>query len=354
MIETDKIPIRNIYHMLCYAFSFLRQSDSRYVDVEECENAQNMYAAVLCGGFCLQIKRGLYREYLGCREDLPVLRGRIDMPGTIRNLAAHRQVLTCQYDELSENNLPNRILKTTMQLLSRSDQVAKKYRDSLHRELLYFSGVDSVDPARVRWSEIRFHRNNQTYRILIDICWLVLRDMLQTEDQGKYRLASFKDDQRMYYLYEKFILEYYRQNFPELTVASSQISWALDDDEGTMLPKMQSDIMLSKAGRVLIIDAKYYSRITLPHYDARTVRSAHLYQIFAYVKNKAAEPAPKYDEVSGMLLYARTDEDVQPDQRYRMSGNRIDVRTLDLSRESAEIDKQLDGIAEEFFGAAGA
>ena len=33
------------------------------------------------------------------------MRGKIDMPGTINNKLARRQVLTCEYDELSENNL---------------------------------------------------------------------------------------------------------------------------------------------------------------------------------------------------------------------------------------------------------
>ena len=46
-----------------------------------------------------------------------------------------------------------------------------------------------------------------------------------------------------------------------------------------------------------------------------------------------------------MLLYAATDEDVQPDFTYRMSGNRIGVATLDLDRPFEDIRAQLDGIA---------
>lgn len=34
-----------------------------------------------------------------------------------------------------------------------------------------------------------------------------------------------------------------------------------------------------------------------------------------------------------MLLYAKTDEGVTPNQKYRMSGNRIDVKTLDLNQD---------------------
>lgn len=50
--------------------------------------------------------------------------------------------------------------------------------------------------------------------------------------------------------------------------------------------------------------------------------------MFAYVKNYASVLGDK-NEVSGMLLYAKTNQGVQPDFEYHMSGNRISVKTLD-------------------------
>ena len=58
-------------------------------------------------------------------------------------------------------------------------------------------------------------------------------------------------------------------------------------------------------------------------------------------------------EVSGMLLYARTDEVVQPNNSYQMSGNIISVRTLDLNCEFSEIAMQLDKIVIERFNLKG-
>ncbi len=77
--------------------------------------------------------------------------------------------------------------------------------------------------------------------------------------------------------------------------------------------------------------------------------SNNLYQIFTYVKNKEAALVGKPHEVSGMLLYARTDEDVYTENEYRMSGNRIEVRTLNLDGDFAMIKAQLDGIVEKYF-----
>ena len=50
-----------------------------------------------------------------------------------------------------------------------------------------------------------------------------------------------------------------------------------------------------------------------------------------------------------MLLYAKTDAQIQPDQIYQMRGNRISVRTLDLNCDFAEIARQLDAIVSEHF-----
>lgn len=101
---------------------------------------------------------------------------------------------------------------------------------------------------------------------------------------------------------------------------------------------------------MLIIDAKYYQHTTQTQYDKHTLHSGNLYQIFTYVKNKEVELSAKPHEVSGMLLYAKTDEDITPDQKYKMSGNRISVRTLDLNMDFEKIKEQLDKIAEEHFG----
>ena len=128
---------------------------------------------------------------------------------------------------------------------------------------------------------IRFQRNNQTYRMLVSICQLIIEGMLITTDAGDYRLASFVDEQRMCRLYEKFILEYYTRHYPALSVRASQIPWSLDDGVGTMLPVMQSDIHLQRGNTVLIIDAKYYSHTTQVKFDKHTLHSNNLYQIYS-------------------------------------------------------------------------
>ena len=350
MATKDKsIFIKNVYYMLAYAFRALSMDEYDDLAGEDFEHIHDLFAAILAKGITRQVKQGLYREYLNRVEDLPTVRGKIELAGTMRNKIARSQRLSCEYDELSENNLHNQVLKTTSMILLRHGAVAEDHRAELRKAMLFFSGVDEVEPTAIRWDAIRFQRSNVSYRFLLSICQLVIDGMLITTDEGERRLAKFVDDQRMSRLYEKFILEYYAAECECATASSPQIKWALDDGFGTMLPVMQSDIVLSRGNRVLIIDAKYYTHTTQQSYDTSTIHSANLYQIFTYVKNKEAELADQAHEVSGMLLYAKTDEEIQPDGVYQMSGNQISVRTLDLGLPFEKIRKQLDGIAVSHF-----
>lgn len=349
MTKDKSILINNIYHMLSYAFQTLNQETYEYVAVESFDEMYNLLAAILSKGIGLQLKQGLYREYISRQKELSVMRGKINMPGTIKNRLAHKRVLTCDFDELSENNLLNQILKTTVMLLLRNGKVQAKYKDDLKKKMLYFSNVEIIEPTGIKWSSIRFQRNNQTYRMLVSICRLIIEGMLITTDSGDYRLASFVDEQRMCRLYEKFILEYYSRHYPELSVSASQIPWSLDDGIGTMLPVMQSDIHLQRGNTVLIIDAKYYSHTTQSQFDKHTIHSNNLYQIFTYVKNRSYQFGEEKNTVSGMLLYAKTEEEIQPDNVYQMHGSQISVKTLDLNQPFAEIGSQMDRIVESHF-----
>ena len=336
------IKIQNIYHMLAYAFQILREQGYASCGTEDFENTADLLSAILVKGVSIQIKRGLGRTYIEQTEPLSCLRGKIDVTESIKQQTLIKQQLVCTYDEFSENTYMNRILKTSMELLLRYD-IPKARKKELRNLLLYFKDVTTLGIYEINWS-FRFNRNNQSYQMLMSVCYLLIKGLLQTTADGTVKLMQFIDEQRMCRLYEKFILEYYRKHYPQIKTSASQIGWALDDGISTMLPTMQSDIMLTYGDKTLIIDAKYYSHTTQVQYDVNTLHSNNLYQIFTYVKNKAVAGG----EVSGMLLYARTDETVQPDNEYMMSGNKISVKTLNLNCDFSYISAQLNTIADEF------
>ena len=381
--------------MLAYAFTDLTQGPYENVEKEEFDNLQNLFASILSKGISRQLKQGLYREYVSYKEEIPAVRGKIDIQETIKLRLSRKHNIACSFDELSENNLLNQILKTTVRLLLRHTNVEQKYKAELKKQLFSMAEVSEIEPSSIQWSSIRFERNNMSYKMLMCICQLIIDGMLQTTEEGQYRLVTLDDQKVINRLYEKFILNYYLKEghrlLPSLKVQSSQIPWALDELENSraenshtensraensnsaitalenssqeptnmssLLPVMQTDITLTcstpSITQVLIIDAKFYAHATQFHYNKHTIHSHNLYQIFTYVKNKDAQLTKalpnKEHEVSGLLLYATTADAIQPKFSRIIAGNRISVQTLDLNNDFSVIRSQLDTLLKSNF-----
>lgn len=347
MTNNKGILIKNIYYMLSYAFSELKKNNYDDIDKEDFEHIEDLFAEILIKAVSLQIKQGLYRSYISKKETLPLLRGKIDINGTIRNRIQHKTLISCEFDELSENNILNQVLKTTICLLLTSKEVNHVRKVELRKLILFFSDIDIIDPNTIRWDLLHYQRNNQTYRMLMNICYFIIEGMIMTTESGEYRAPTFSDE-HICKLYEKFILEFYRVHYPELRANADQIEWDINRDEDpiiSFLPTMQSDITLHKGDKTFIIDAKYYGHMMQKQFDKYSIHSGNLYQIFTYVKNKDVNNEGK---VSGMLLYAKTEEEVVPDMDAIFSGNRIMVKTLDLNQPFDKIKKQLSNIIELF------
>ncbi len=338
--------IKNIYYMLSYAFQVLKQEDYQKVKGEKFEKIHDLFAAILEKGVSRQIKQGLYREYVPVREELSVMRGKLNINDTIALKVQKKQKLACEFDEFSEDNLYNQILKVTIHRLIHAKDVDAKQKQALKKVIVFFGNVKLIQPDHIPWNRLIYQRNNRNYELLLNICYLLNKDMLQTTEDGSYKLLAFSDE-HMERLFEKFILEYYKHHHPELHPAAPIIEWNHTEEPDSQmiqfLPKMKTDIVLKNGDKMLIIDAKYYGKSMAQSYSKETLRSAHLYQIFAYVKNM---DTANTGNVSGLLLYAKTEDEVFPEgEPFVIGGNSIGARTLDLNREFEEIAGQLDDIA---------
>lgn len=344
MTAVSTIPIKNLYYMLAYAFRDLKEMRYKDIGSEKFESAADMLAVILCRGVSKQIKRGLLRQYITSEESLSSPRGKIVIGESIKTQSIRKRQLVCTYDEFTVNAYMNRIIKTTMMKLLRID-IPKQRKKDIRKLLVFFDDVAVLDEYRINW-KLQYDRNNQTYRMLIGICRLVLKWLLQSSQARTTRMIDFDEEHRER-LYEKFVLGYFGQEHRELKPRSPYLSWQLDNDYDIHLPMMHPDIVLTdeQTKKTLIIDTKHYANVMGSRAEGakKKVSSDNLYQIFTYVKNWRI----KGDEtVSGMLLYAKTTETLLPNDTYQMSGNEIHVRTLDLDRDFVDIKSELDSIAE--------
>ena len=341
MTEDKGILIRNIYYMLAYAFQELRQNNYEEIEGELFDDIYDLFAEILCRGISYQLKQGLYREYVSHNESLLTVRGKINMSETIRNKMRNNQQINCDYDMLTENNIYNQILVATTHILLKHSDVKKETKMRLKKLMLFFQNVGVIDIHTIHWDRLRFDRNNRNYRMLLYICYFIVREWLFTTENGNFKMQAFSDD-HLCRLFEKFVLEYYKKHHPEFKPEAKQIEWNIikEQTNTSVLPIMQTDILLTIGERTLIIDTKYYSKILQQQYGKETIRNNNLYQISTYVNEYDKEHRHNVD---GMLLYAKTKNDDFDDATIKhRDGYSLFVRTLDLNTNFEEIKKRLE------------
>ena len=348
MINVDN-KVKNIYYMLCYSFygEQLNQKDESSLGEEAFENIYNLFSLLLCLILQREIKKGLHKEYINNSEEISTVRGRINLNESIKNNSLVKKKIVCDFDEYSENCLMNQIIKTTIFNLIKSNKIGNDTKNKLKKILNYFSNVDVINIRSIKWDQVKYNRNNMSYKYVIDLCRLILKGLIVSDKSGNNKFKEFLDDARISAIYENFIKAYYRKHYPELDASSKKL-YLNDKPMLDFIPMMKTDITLEFNNRMLIIDAKFYNKILRDNYlnaRCKTISSNNLYQIMAYVDNQ--DPY-KTGNVYGMLLYAQTINEPSIEIMQYLNMHKIMVRTLDLNESWDNIKERLNRIAISF------
>jgi len=342
-VSFNKIPIENIYYLLCYAWDKLDEADIVPVNKLDNKNILELLSRVLISGMGSLIRRGLDREYIEIYEESRNLRGKIDFNTTIKKNLLQNAKIACTYDNLSYNVLHNQIIKSTIRKLIRCEDINKKLIKQLltiHRKL---SGINEVHITRKIFKNVRLNRNNHYYDFLLKICQLINDNLIIDESKGSSKFRDFvRDEKAMAGLFEAFVRNFYKKKLKgQYKVSSININWnATSDDEKSIsyLPNMRTDIYLESEDDKIIIDTKYYQEALQMYYDKKTIHSNNLYQIYSYLKNYEAENEDNIN-CRGMLLYPTTSEELS--LSYNVDGHQISIKTINLNQYWTDIRNSL-------------
>ena len=345
MITVDN-KIKNIYYMLCYSFygERLNEKDEASLGDEAFENIYNLFSLLLCMILKKQIKKGVYKDYNYYSDEVSRIKGKINITETIKTKNLSNKKIVCDFDEYNENCLLNKVIKTTIYLLIKSSKIGTSTKIELKRLSMYFVNVDILDIRSIKWNQIRFNRNNISYKYVTDLCRLILEGLIVSDKTGKNKYKEFLDDNRISSIYENFIRSYFRKHYPMLNASSRKIN--INPDKVDNIPTMKTDVTLEYEDRMLIIDAKFYSQILKDGiFGSKVISNSNLNQIFVYVDSQ--DPYKK-GNIKGMLLYAQTINEPVIDKPYSMIGHDIFIKTLDMNSSWDNITSQLNKIAQCF------
>lgn len=324
------IAIKNLFYLLLYAWDAFDEGQMTAVDAEPETDLLNLLAGVLCRGVDHLARRGIDRGYRSPKEEIPGIRGKLDLSDTIKSNLLSRARTVCSFDELSPDVLHNQIIKATLRHLLLSETLAAKLREPLRIGYQRLPGVTDIRLRESVFRAVQLHRNIRFYRFLLDVCRLLFECMVPDEVTGRFRFRDFtREEDRMHRLFERLLFNFYRHEQAAFKVSRPAFPWAQTDGTAiSLLPQMRTDIYLTCSARRILIDAKYTASIIQEYHGHRSLRSTHLYQIFSYLKN-IPTPASTH-ATEGMLVYplARNKLDVS----FLMHGHGIRVYTIDLKQ----------------------
>jgi 5-methylcytosine-specific restriction enzyme subunit McrC len=334
------IPVRNLYYLLAYAWDHLDQAGVIEVGEDDYRDLANLFGRVLAGSVRHLLKRGLDRGYLEDEQVIPGVRGKLDVSATVKSNLLVAGRTACVVDDLSTDVLHNRILRQTVRNVARAEGLDRGLRDELLECDDRLQGISPVRLSAAAFRSVQLHGNNAFYAFVLRVCRLIFDVTVVDSTTGARRFRDFvRDERQMAGLFERFVLNFYRREQRAFAVRSKRIGWQPvtgTEEHLAFLPSMKTDISLEGGEREIVIDAKFYREPTQRNFGKDSVRSAHLYQLFAYLRNLAQQTNR---QVSGVLLYPQVGEPI--DLRYTMHGHPVLIRTVDLAQEWRGISREL-------------
>lgn len=339
------IPIGNIYYLLCYAWDCHEELGTVDLqELQEFDRVENLFGSVLARGVIRVSRRGLDRRYIPFREELPGVRGKIELTETIKRASLVRHRLTCSFEELSHDVLHNQIIAATLDLLIEHQPLDEKVRQRVRIAASRMAGVSRPRLTRQLFSRVQLDGNRRAYRFLINVCRLLFDTRLIDSESGESVFAGI-DLERMalWRVFENFAARFYELEQRHYRVrAQTQVQWwALEtfgrSSEGRV-PIMKPDLLLESEDRRIILDTKFYKNGGLGDEINAKLHAGNLYQLFAYVMNRerSHRDGPQHE---GILLYPTVGEETRVE--FKTHDYRFQGRSVDLSTTPTEIHRAM-------------
>ena len=344
------IPILNVYYLLCYAWGRVQERDTRRLaTLGGLSTVQDLLGKVLAGGVSHLFRRGIDRGYVERREDLAGIRGKLAVSETAKRALRARGRAACDFEELSVDTRPNRILRTSLHgLLGRPVKLHRDVRSDVRSAYRRLNGVSRTRLTRNAFSQVQLGGNRRLYQFLLSVCRLLYESAVVDEKTGHTTFRDFRRDEAiMWALFEEFVTGFYEREQRTYGVnpgGGRRIRWgeasAEDDTNRARIPVMTADVILESSERRIILDTKYYRDALARGRGSGTgkLHSGNLYQLLAYLRNRQATN-PGQPRHEGILLYPEAGEPLRAD--VRLEGFRIQARTVNLDRNWRRIHREM-------------
>ncbi len=329
----QKIPIRNIYYLLSYAWDFVGRGEEDHFSNDTFKDSTELFARIF--DVCLTViaRRGFAKEYEPVSEAIKGIRGKFELSQTVKSASLFRGQAHCTFDEHSFDCALNRIVKATLVSLLKDRALSSQSAMNLRNHLLRLDTVSAIELSKESFRSITYSSHQRHYRFVIELSRLVFENLAISNEGREVHVQNFLEkDVQMHRVFETFVRRFYDKQLDSgYKVSAEKYNWKLgagDSLFGDRVPELKTDVTIHSDNRVIIMDAKYYSEALTRSFGSFKYRRDHLSQLMDYLR---AAKARHSKPVNGILLYPTTSQKIY--DRGEIEGFDITVATIDLSQD---------------------
>jgi 5-methylcytosine-specific restriction enzyme subunit McrC len=250
-----KTEIGNLFRMLEYAYDL--KGFEILQGLVQCDTLDDFYqnlAKIVASRVIARARKGLYRSYISENEDLPYLRGRINIADMMR--APWKVGLSCNFEDHTADIDDNQLIAWTLNRIARSRLCTERVLPTVRKAYRSLVGVARVFPYTSESCVNRkYNRLNEDYRLLHSLCRFFLENTGPSHEVGDHTMLPFLVD--MASLFELFVAKWLQAHPVEglQTRAQERILIGENEDLEFRIDLLVTD---SASGRVLaVVDTKY-------------------------------------------------------------------------------------------------
>jgi 5-methylcytosine-specific restriction enzyme subunit McrC len=344
-----RIPVRNLWLLMLYAADLTRVNGAFDALVEwDLDDLPDLVARLLSDAVEKRRRRNFTRGYRHRNAAITRVRGRIDVLTTESRQLISRGEVFCRFEEQTVDTPRNRLVRAALDVMARlvrGNDLSHQCR-SLAVDMAR-SGVGGLRPSRSEMASDQIGRNDAADRYMVVLAKLAFNLALPTENAGPTRLANpDREEAWVRRLFERAILGFARVELEPSgwsVRGGTPLEWQISSpSEGIeqILPRMVTDIVLDppNLGQRVVIDTKFTSVLATGRFRDTSLKSGHLYQIYAYLRSQEGNDA-RWSAAAGLLLYPSIDATIL--ERATIQNHLITFATVDLASSAVRIRSEL-------------
>ena len=303
--DRKSLDLQHLMHNLVKWIEYTAKIDYPYIsiaaDMENTDDLQELFVSLYVRYVKAALDRGLFFRYEEKTENLPTIRGRLDIKDYITKKYPTGQFgkFLCSYSTFEFDNLLNRVIKSTLKFVW---NIATPSNQKIIRNLLNKLGEVSDQNCTPRDCDtIQLSKMQSKYKIILSMSKMFLLNKTTNHNLDTHDSFCFMFPTDL--LFEGFIGGFIQSIFNEdakVTLQASEVSLVdsirLGDQEFAQAFVMRHDILIEhKEKGMFILDTKYkevsrFEGNTDFRYDLiNDINSGDLYQVLTYAVSRGLD-----------------------------------------------------------------